>query len=307
MTKTDFIKLKMEQEEVKAKSKKKIWLLPIKIIVSFLAIYTIVNNIEWDEVLPTLLICNKWLLIAALFLYALSKAASSYRLNRYFREIPVDISEKNNLRLYWLGMFYNLFLPGGIGGDGYKIYLIGKTFQVKLKTTTAAVLIDRLNGMSAILYILPASFLFVPFPVWVKLAVPFAIALIYVCYRIFLRFVFPRFLKSEPYCSGLSIVVQSLQCIAIFAILQSLGVDKDYAEYTILFLISSLVSVLPISIGGIGLRELVFMAGSSYFSLNPTLSVLVSFIFYMINVIVSFAGIYYHFSDFQLNTNEEIV
>ncbi len=297
----------MEQVEVKPKSKKKIWLLPVKIIVSFLAIYTIVMNIDWNEVLPTLLVCNKWLLIIALLLYAFSKVASSYRLNRYFKEIPVEISEKNNLRLYWLGMFYNLFLPGGIGGDGYKIYLIGKTFQAKLKTTTAAVLIDRLNGMSAILYILPASFLFVPIPSWMKACVPFAIVLIYALYRIFLHFVFPRFLKSEPYCSGLSIIVQSLQCIAIFAILYSLGVDKDYAEYTILFLISSLVSVLPISIGGIGLRELVFMSGSSFFGLNPTLSVLVSFIFYLINVIVSFAGIYYHFSDFELSSDEDYV
>ncbi|QKG53302.1 lysylphosphatidylglycerol synthase transmembrane domain-containing protein [Hymenobacter sp. BRD67] len=68
-----------------------------------------------------------WLGLAA-GLFTLSKLISSVRLNTFFRAVGIQLTERYNLRLYWLGMFYNLFLPGGIGGDGYKVYLLGKEF-----------------------------------------------------------------------------------------------------------------------------------------------------------------------------------
>ncbi|MGL5787838.1 MAG: lysylphosphatidylglycerol synthase transmembrane domain-containing protein [Bacteroidales bacterium] len=284
------------------KHKKKQLILVFKIIVSLFALYAVYKNISIEELKAALGDANQLLLIAALLLYAFSKIVSSFRLNVYFRQLPIDISERENLRLYWLGMFYNLFLPGGIGGDGYKIYLINKVFSVKLKKATSSVLLDRLNGMTAILYILPVSFLFVPIQFMYKLLVPVVILAGYAMYLVFLKLVFPSFVKSEPRCSIYSLVVQGLQCIAIFAILASLGITKDYAEYTILFLISSLVSVLPVSIGGIGIRELVFLTGSNYFGLNSTISVMVSFLFYLINVVVSGVGVYYHFKGFELKS-----
>ncbi|MGL5317313.1 MAG: lysylphosphatidylglycerol synthase transmembrane domain-containing protein [Bacteroidales bacterium] len=273
-----------------------------KIVVSFFALYAVYRNISIIELKMTLGKANHLLLFFALILYALSKLAASFRLNLYFRQLPVIIPERENLRLYLLGMFYNLFLPGGIGGDGYKIYLINKVFDIKLKKATSAVLLDRMNGMTAICYILPVSFLFVPIPETYKMFVPLVVLAGYGCYLLFLKFVFPNFLKSEPLCSIYSLVVQGLQCIAIFSILASLGIETDYAEYTILFLISSLVSVLPVSVGGIGIRELVFLTGSNYFGLNSTVSVMVSFLFYLINVIVSGIGVYYHFKEFDLKS-----
>lgn len=284
------------------KLKKKQIILVFKIIVSVFALYAVYKNISIAELKMTLGESNPVLLFFALILYALSKFASSFRLNVYFRQLPVMITEKENLRLYLLGMFYNLFLPGGIGGDGYKIYLIHKVFDVKLKKATSAVLLDRINGMTAIFYILPVSFLYVPIPFTYKLLAPVVILVGYACYLLFLKLVFPSFIKSEPRCSLYSLLVQGLQCIAIFAILASLGIATDYAEYTILFLISSLVSVLPVSIGGIGIRELVFLTGSNFFGLNSTVSVMVSFLFYLINVIVSGIGVYYHFKGFELKS-----
>ena len=59
-------------------------------------------------------------LFAALLLFNASKIASAFRLNVYQRHGGVSLSESENLRLYYTGMFLNLFLPGGIGGDGYK-------------------------------------------------------------------------------------------------------------------------------------------------------------------------------------------
>ncbi len=58
-------------------------------------------------------------------------------------------------------MFYNLFLPGGIGGDGYKIYLLQKNYQTGTKKIFGAVLADRISGMVAlvVLALIGVSFL----------------------------------------------------------------------------------------------------------------------------------------------------
>lgn len=64
-------------------------------------------------------------------MFNISKIISSIRLNRYFKDINLSLSQTYNLKLYYLGMFYNLFLPGGIGGDGYKIYIIKNILNKK--------------------------------------------------------------------------------------------------------------------------------------------------------------------------------
>src|SRR5579862_5533524 len=65
---------------------------------------------------------NYWWMAAAVAFYFLSMIASSWRLMSFFKSIDLRLDTRFNFRLYLLGIFYNMLLPGGIGGDGYKIY-----------------------------------------------------------------------------------------------------------------------------------------------------------------------------------------
>jgi len=65
-------------------------------------------------------------LILALIAFVISKIIASWRLKIYFKNIFIRLTEQTNLKLYWLGMYYNLFLPGSIGGDAYKVLLLKK-------------------------------------------------------------------------------------------------------------------------------------------------------------------------------------
>ena len=102
-----------------------------------------------------------WLALAA-GLFTISKLMSSVRLNTFFRAVDIQLTERYNLRLYWLGMFYNLFLPGGVGGDGYKVYLLGREFPGRRGLIFRALLLDRLSGMVALLVLLLALLAAVP-------------------------------------------------------------------------------------------------------------------------------------------------
>ena len=51
-------------------------------------------------------------------------------------------------------MFYNIMLPGGIGGDGYKGYYLHNTLQVPVKNLVRPILWDRITGAVSIVILI---------------------------------------------------------------------------------------------------------------------------------------------------------
>lgn len=134
--------------------------LVLKIGIPVLCLWWVSRKIDWLQTLQLLSGSNKTWLMAATIFFTASKLTAAVRLNFYFRNISLRLSERTNAKLYWLGMFYNLFLPGGIGGDAYKVILLNKKGKVNsYKLTSAAVLLDRLSGVAG-LGILAAVFYF---------------------------------------------------------------------------------------------------------------------------------------------------
>jgi uncharacterized membrane protein YbhN (UPF0104 family) len=75
--------------------------------------------------------------------------------------------------------------------------------------------------------------------------------------------------------------------------------------YIFIFLVSSVVAVLPLTLGGIGSRELVFLYGALWFGLEESSSVSVSMLFFFITALVSLSGIIYHFKKPRLKLKSE--
>src|SRR5215213_8241753 len=131
----------------KKSTTKKALQLFLKIGITVLCFWYISTKIDFSQTWKALLKANwGWLLLAVLF-YALSKLISAFRLNIYFKSIGLKLSKWDNIKLYWLGMFYNLFLPGAISGDAYKVIILNRTHQAPYKKTSAAVLLDRFSGL----------------------------------------------------------------------------------------------------------------------------------------------------------------
>ena len=83
----------------------------LKIAFSALLLYFIFKQIAFREVWAVVKGSQPGYLLGALFFFVVSKWISALRLNRYFHEIDLPLSGVSNLKLYLLGMFYNLFLP----------------------------------------------------------------------------------------------------------------------------------------------------------------------------------------------------
>lgn len=268
----------------------------LKLVLTGLALYLVFQKIDTSQLLQLVKTIKWGWLIPAILLFVLSKVATALRLNLYFKAIHLRISERQNWRLYLIGMFYNLFLPGGIGGDGYKVYLLNKHFKTPVKKLVQAALLDRLGGLVAIVFLLFGLFLLVDIPVdwmgeklWNAFMVVAMIATIpsfWLVQRIF----FKDFLSSFWPANGWSFVGQVAQLICAWFILLSLGITDNVLAYQLVFLVSSIVAVLPLTVGAVGARELVFVYAHEYAGIEETAAVAFSLIFFLITAAVSLIG-----------------
>ena len=267
----------------------------IRLFISAAALFYVFSKINFIEVISTYRYVNVIYLVLAAFLFILSKIIAAYRLNLFFRSINLKMSDRFNIKLYLLGMFYNLFLPGGVGGDGYKIFYLSKKFSVKKRKVFWSVLFDRISGVISLLVLIIIFSYFiainVSFPykyfIWILIPVVLLISIL------ILKKYFPQFNVIFWNTFIHSLAVQSTQVICALLILVSIGTPDMVMSYLFLFLISSIVAMLPISIGGMGLRELTFLYGAGVLKLNVEISVALSLMFYLISVFVSLFGIYY--------------
>ncbi len=264
----------------------------LKLLLTGLALYLVFRKIDTVQLWQITKTIQWFWLIPAVLIFVLSKVFTALRLNLYFRNIGLKISEKLNFQLYLVGMFYNLFLPGGIGGDGYKVFLLNKQYKTSVKSLVQSALLDRLGGLVAIVFLLFGLFLLVDIKVeylesdlWNGLMVG-GLILTIPAFWLVQKFFFKDFLPSFWSANVWSMAGQLAQLISAWFILQSLGVNENILGYQLVFFLSSIVAVLPLTIGGVGARELVFVYVHTYAGIDEAAAVAFSLIFFLISAVV---------------------
>ncbi|WP_083227917.1 lysylphosphatidylglycerol synthase transmembrane domain-containing protein [Mucilaginibacter sp. PPCGB 2223] len=265
----------------------------LKIAVTVVLLYFVFRKVPFADVKYRLLHANYWWMLAALISFFISMIVSSWRLISFFKSIGLKLNPKFNFRLYLLGLFYNFILPGGIGGDGYKIYLLHKNYNLPAKKVFWAIMFDRLSGLWAIGLITVGLIFLIP-QIDIHIGIPLGIfaaasAIYYfVAYKFFreyTRYFFEAHLKA--------IFVQGFQVIAIVFVLIGQDFTGKFSPYLLSFLISALATIIPISVGGAGIRETVFTYLTKWFPMEKSLAVFLPGTFYIISLIVALLGIYY--------------
>jgi uncharacterized membrane protein YbhN (UPF0104 family) len=261
--------------------------------ITVIALYYVFSKVNFENLTEAFNRSNKPLILIALLFFTLSKFIAAYRLNNYLKSIGILLSNSYNIQLYLLGMFYNLFLPGGIGGDGYKIYLLNKTFEVRTSKIFWAIILDRVIGILALFCLVVVFFYFIPlsepYRSFIWLLIPVSVGISFMVYKKFFKNFVSIFFKTNLQ----SFLVQILQIFSAYFILLSLHIQDHMIGYLFIFLISSMVAVLPLTIGGIGSREFTFMIGAQWLGLDIDHSIALSLIFYLITAFTSFWGIIY--------------
>ena len=269
----------------------------VKIAVSAIALYFVFRKVDFDETWRTMTQANLLFLILALIIFNISKLISIFRLKYLLADISIYIDNLFNVKLYYIGAFYNLFLPGSVGGDGYKIYLLKQRYDGETRRIISAVFLDRLSGLVSLFFLTGFLLLFSTYDHtnWFLIIVITAIVLAFPAYWIFLRLFFKRFTDSYFSTNYVSLATQALQVASAFFILLGLNAAGSSMDYLSLFMVSSVVAVVPFTIGGLGAREVVFVLGYQYLNIDKHTAIAFTLLFFAITAISSFIGFFLSF------------
>ena len=264
-----------------------------QIIVTVFFIYYTLSKIGLNKILEVIKSADLLFILFASIVYFLSQIISSERLWFILKENNLIISSKENIKLYMVGIFYNFFIPGGVGGDAYKGVLMNKKFQWSLKKIYKLLILDRLIGFGVIIcliivfsgFILDLEFIsefnFILAPLY---------ALLFFVGKVLVQKIFNNEIVYTK-AFFISHIIQIFQFGSIILILFSLGVTNNYFTFLYIFLISSVLSIF--SFGGIGIREYVFFTLASNTAVGPDIATSVGLIFTFSALISSIPGLFF--------------
>jgi glycosyltransferase 2 family protein len=273
----------------------------VKLAISCLAFYLVFRKISWNELVVIFRQVEFFWICAAFLIYNASQFVSAARLWLFYLQLDIPLSYWSNLSLYYKAMYYGLFLPGGISGDAYKVLRLQTRYSHTYSELIFATLSDRVNGLVVLLSIgmmmtFSANKQLEAFVGSIRIIIVIALIAGWLFYA-WLMYAFGKpFHKLIIKASILSFIIQLLQLVAFFCILQSLAIDSSqWIYYGILFYAGSILSAVPVSIGGMGMREWVMVTGAGIFMLHQGYGVTASFSFFMIASLSSLCGLFFNF------------
>lgn len=259
----------------------------IRIIITALILTLLFLKINFGQVLAAIKSCNLYLFSSAFLLFACLYYFGLWRWQMLLTALKLRPPLKKIISAFSGGLFFNLFLPSTIGGDVARIYsLISHTGEGG--KVAATVIVDRLSGFLALTFISVLSILIGGHLVDSKSVVIIVglIALIFIVITLFmfskrsskslaLIFKFFRLTRIENIWIKIStalslfrgdkillfknflisLIIQGLNVVVIYLIALSLGVKTGMIYFFIIVPIIAVISTLPITIGGLGLRD----------------------------------------------------
>lgn len=221
----------------------------------------------------------------ALAVYLLSQGASAVRWTALARPLGIKTPFSDMLRFYLIGMFFNLFAPGTVGGDVSRVYYLVKDEEAQAKgrsvTTVHAavsVLMDRGIGMVVLVWVGAAGLLLFPHyavpaaarSATLLLAFGFCVAAaltpllrrvlaedghpLAVKLRLALRS-YRMHWRALGTAALLSLVVHLIQAWMHVVMGLALGLNLPFSFCLIAYPLVGTFSAIPISVNGLGLRE----------------------------------------------------
>lgn len=278
--------------------------------------------VDWRQAIETIGQANKLLIAISPFFWLLSLVAGSLRWRYALADSHVELPLRQAGTGYLLGSFYNIFLPGVVGGDAIRIGLCVRETQCEVGTATAGVLLERISGVLALLSFFVSVSIFFPeiparlVPEEVALLLVLlatsgiaAVVLVFLTRRTWAKWV-PReksgrvwaFLQSGiralDALSGrtlgltflLSAAFQGARIGGMSVLSRAIGLDLPLEVFFVIIPMVYLVTLLPISLGGLGVREgtLVFLLAQLGVSTSD--AIMFSFLVYLNQVFLGILG-----------------
>ncbi len=269
---------------------KKQWLgIVLRTGITILLLAFLFKSVSWSNLATTLEHSHHVLLLMGLTIGAFGLVVSSYQWHvlMHGEHIRLDLAELINL--YMVGVAFSHFLPTGMGGDAVKALYAGRE-SGNQQGAASAVLMSRLTGLLGMLIVALAvliswhqffpsrlielfGFLSLLVTGMIVGAIGFVVLLpklsnaSWTQYRIFaiLMKIGQALLETmkKPRCLSIALIYGMVfwvvGCLNYYTYAIALGIHLPLYFYFMAISVISLVSFLPISINGFGVREGAFV------------------------------------------------
>jgi glycosyltransferase 2 family protein len=307
--------------------KRQLWLIP-KIGITAVLLYFLAARIDSNKLIHLFGQVAHGYLLAALMLQSSAFILGSVRWWLLIRATDPEIAFRPLVPSYFLGLFANNFLPTGVGGDAVRtahLHLLG----YRLHALVSSAFMDRLIGLIVVLVLGGTAFQFAGIfsldtdgrwgVMIALLAMVFPVALLFTpaigrwldelsqrhhSGRIGRFLVETALLVHQYRCHGLllanalamTVVLQSLVIGAYIMLALGTGLDLPVITFFALIPIVVLASNLPISLGGLGVREGVLVALLVVVGVDEQQAISLSLLYLIINWIATLPGGYVAFN-----------
>lgn len=302
----------------------------LKVIVTVALAYVVFRNIaqtpgfDSGDLSGVISHIKVWPLLVALLCLLVSNFTGCLQWKKLLETQGVYLSYFHVLRLYFVGLFFNNFMPGNVGGDVKKVYDIRVQGGVdSVGAGLTATFFDRLFGfffltllalgVGSLFFIHdPAQRVFVLPSLWAFLGFCLLFAMIFsrrlgkliskilsvvVPEKFIIRFerMLERFRSFRIWklwgkLFVLSTITQILRVLVHYFCGLALGLDIAVSWYFFYIPLVALVSALPISIGGFGPRELLAQSLFAKAGVPVLESVIVQLLAYLAGLLISLFG-----------------
>jgi uncharacterized membrane protein YbhN (UPF0104 family) len=257
----------------------------VKLLVSAALIGYFLTRIDIERFVETLLSANFSLIGVALTIYLCAQVLSAIRWTVLVRPLGIGAPFKDMVSYYLIGMFFNLFAPGTVGGDVSRVYYLVKHQEVgqqdravPMVRAATSVLMDRAIGMVVLIWVGAAGLLLFPgypvpssirsltlflafgfvlggalFPV-VRPLLPEEGNSILVKLRLMLRS-YKSHWRAVVHGVLLSLMVHLIQAWMHVVMGRALNLAIPFSFSLIVYPLVGTFAAIPITLNGIGLRE----------------------------------------------------
>lgn len=246
----------------------------LRILVSVALLARVASRTDWNQVGAGFAGLRWELWLAAVLVLVGAQVLSAWRWKHYTDPLDLPNPLRRLTAFYFIGMFFNLMLPTSVGGDVVRAwYLDGKSGR--RLPAFASVVLDRLNGLAVLIALACLGVAFSPLElpdwiIWSVCGIAGAAVIGLASTGLLLLFghagrgrleqvrtmsdLFRRPSVLLP-TIFMSLCVQAANVLLVWLIGQAIGAPIPAAYYWVMVPMVSLVTLLPISVNGMGVRE----------------------------------------------------
>ena len=297
-----------------------------KLAVSAVLVAVVIRRLSWVEIRGALEDPGWGWLLGALAVYGLSALGGAVQWSWILAAAGIEAPGREIRRLYFIGLFFNNFLPANIGGDAYKIVDLGRQ-QKRGMGVLAATILDRLLGLGAlttlaVFFLAGASLARITLPLASLALIPVmallaALGAILLSRRLGalppavfrklglaglaarleeLTGEFGLYRERVPWLNRIflfSLLVQFLRLATHLLVARGLGLHLQGGQMVQLMVLIPMLAVsltLPIAINGIGLREEISAKLLTWAGLTEAGAVAMELVAFLVMVVFSLQG-----------------